>query len=970
MRFDRELWQRARPLFDELVALDDAARSSRLAQIGTEDPALRAAVERLLIADVDSEDVLRDWSFGTAPSLPAEATSSRDPLGVLGQTVSRFRVKDFLASGGMGVVYTAEDLQLGRVVALKFPLPHQQLDGSVKERFMNEARSAGALNHPNLCTVYEIADSEHGLFLVMPLYPGETLKDRLARDGALPADEALAIAQQVTTGLSSAHAAGIVHRDLKPGNVMLLPDGTVKVLDFGLAKICDVSLTRSRATLGTIGYVAPEQIRGDRVDARTDLWSIGVMLYEMLTGVRPFRGEHEISIVHGILHREPARPSVLNQSLSRQLDDLIAALLQKDAADRYPSADALLADIAGLRSGAALAHRSPFWGRTASRRRVRTVTRLPRWSYVTAAATLVVAAGGAAWQHGKKAATVPPVPVPPVRIAVLPFTVLGDSAAGYLAVGMSDALATDLAKLSGAIAPSYVTTSIYRATTKSVRQIAEQQQVRAVLSASVAHDHDSIHVIAQLSDSASERRLWSHRYDRSSTEFQEVERDILRAIVSTLGVHLTRSERNSITRPAAVASRAYDAYLRARAVELSARSPQGTALIATESIRTAQSLYAQARDLDPNFALARARLAQMNALAASTYDTTLARREQVRAEAQAALRLEPALPEANEALASYWRLIGDRPKAVEHLRLALRTNPHSGSLHYTLGDVLGRGTGRIEDALAEYDSAMQLEPGDPRPALAAGSMNSRLRRLADAMRALNRALAAAPDFHSAKMLKGHVFLRETGVSDTLAALLRTVPPDWDPHGGATFARFTVLWVQRRYSDGLAMLDHSRSELTHDVNMYLPSSLMRAQLQEALGERQLARGSYAKARSFLRDSLAAHPGNPYIRVTLALALAGLGRKVEAVREAHRAMDLVSADDDVETASSVMGVGVEVLAKVGETNEALDRLELLFSMHAGREVTVPYLRVWPGFDPLRSDPRFAELLKRFAADSARH
>ena len=164
----------------------------------------------------------------------------------------------------MGVVYAADDLQLGRAVALKFPLPHQHLIRSVKERFMQEARSAAALDHPNLCTVHEIGESDHGVFLAMPLYPGETLKDRLARRGPLPPSESIEIATQVTAGLASAHAAGIVHRDLKPGNVMLLPDGTVKVLDFGLAKIRDVSLTRSRMTLGTLGLCAPEQIRNGR----------------------------------------------------------------------------------------------------------------------------------------------------------------------------------------------------------------------------------------------------------------------------------------------------------------------------------------------------------------------------------------------------------------------------------------------------------------------------------------------------------------------------------------------------------------------------------------------------------------------------------------------------------------------------------------------------------------------------------
>jgi serine/threonine protein kinase len=371
LTFDRALWQRARPLFDELADLETEQRSLRLKQIGAEDPILRDAVERLRQADVNSEDALRGLSFDTPSSISAPVTNSRDPLNLIGKTISHFTVKKYLAAGGMGVVYTAEDIRLGRIAALKFPLPDQHLEASIKERFINEARSAGALDHPNLCTVHEVAESEHGVFLAMPLYPGETLKDRIARQGKLPPDEALSIVQQMTTGVASAHAAGIVHRDLKPGNLMLLPDGTVKVLDFGLAKIRDVSMTKSHITLGTIGYASPEQVRGARVDARTDLWSIGVMLYEMLTGNLPFRGEHELSIIHAILHTDPPPPSAVNPSLSRAVDELVAGLLQKDVEARYQSADKLLGDITAIRSGATLSHSIPFWSRTAQRRRIR-----------------------------------------------------------------------------------------------------------------------------------------------------------------------------------------------------------------------------------------------------------------------------------------------------------------------------------------------------------------------------------------------------------------------------------------------------------------------------------------------------------------------------------------------------------------------------------------------------------------------
>ena len=374
MTSDRELWLRARPLFDELVELEPAMRRTQLRELERADTALYRAVTRLLDADSRAEDALRDYSFGSPHITPAAAASSRDPLGIVGRVVSHFRVTDYVAAGGMGVVYAAEDLQLGRSVALKFPLPREQLDGAVQERFTNEARSAASLDHPNLCTIHEIGECEYGVFLAMPLYSGETLRDRLDRTGTLDSAEAIEIMRQVTSGLVAAHDAGIVHRDLKPGNVMLLPDGSAKILDFGLAKIRDVDLTKSRLTLGTIGYVAPEQIRRGPVDARADLWAIGVMLYETLTGTLPFRGDHEVAILHAVLHEEPRRPSEVNRALSPAVDNLVGALMRKNPTERYQSSGALLADLEALHAlgtGKSLGRSAPFWSRSVRRRKLR-----------------------------------------------------------------------------------------------------------------------------------------------------------------------------------------------------------------------------------------------------------------------------------------------------------------------------------------------------------------------------------------------------------------------------------------------------------------------------------------------------------------------------------------------------------------------------------------------------------------------
>ncbi|MFL5617285.1 MAG: protein kinase domain-containing protein [Gemmatimonadaceae bacterium] len=360
-------WQEVGALFSELVTVEQRVRAERLAAIGASDPALRRSVEALLSGDARADEWLSRFETGIADQVRATIGAASgdigDPLGIVGSTISHFRVTGVVASGGMGVVYRADDVTLHRTVALKFPLPHLQPDAAAADRLVREAQSIGALNHVNLCTAYEVGESEQGVFLAMPLYAGETLKQRLVRTGVLPIGPALDVARQIAEGLACAHDARVVHRDLKPGNVMLLPDGTVKLLDFGLAKVEDVSRTRSGAMLGTISYMAPEQVRGHPVDARADLWSLGVLLYEMLTGVRPFAGEREVSIAHAILHAEPKPPSALRGEIPRAVQEVVLALLQKDAADRYPGARELATDLAALHAGGRAAHRPPLAGR-------------------------------------------------------------------------------------------------------------------------------------------------------------------------------------------------------------------------------------------------------------------------------------------------------------------------------------------------------------------------------------------------------------------------------------------------------------------------------------------------------------------------------------------------------------------------------------------------------------------------------
>ena len=336
-------WEEVQISFDELVELDATERAARLATLAIRDPELRRALESLLDADAEADAHLAPIE---AALLPGSAHRS-DPLSLAGRTISHFHLREALGSGGVGVVYRADDTRLGRAVALKFLLPHYNLDASAKARFLREAQAAAALDHPNLCTIHEVGTSDEGwLFMALALYHGETLRARLRREASVSVGETIEIARQIAEGLRAAHAAGIVHRDLKPGNVMLLPDGSVRILDFGLAKARDHTLSPTSVRFGTLSYMSPEQIRAGSLDGRADLWALGVVLYEMLTGRKPFRGDEKALIAQAILHDRPDPPSMHRHDLSETLEGVVLRLLEKDPARRYATADELLRDLA------------------------------------------------------------------------------------------------------------------------------------------------------------------------------------------------------------------------------------------------------------------------------------------------------------------------------------------------------------------------------------------------------------------------------------------------------------------------------------------------------------------------------------------------------------------------------------------------------------------------------------------------
>ena len=512
--------------------------------------------------------------------------------------------------------------------------------------------------------------------------------------------------------------------------------------------------------------------------------------------------------------------------------------------------------------------------------------------------------------------------------------------------------------------PAYISSRNYEGSTKPDSQIAREMGSSSLVTGTVLRDGVSRRLELQLIDGKTGRRLWTRTYNASGALAMDVVRHAAGDILSSLRITLSNSERKQLSINPTNNARAYDLYLQGRFAELSGISRNVWVPLPLANIQRAQALYAQARALDPEFARTRAKLALSHMYSSSTYDTTKARLDQARLEAEIALRLDPSLSDAHDALSQYWSRYANQQKIVDEMEIALRRAPNNVDLLFALGLRLV-GAGRWEEGTARLDRAMRLDPRNQAVAWQSAIIYGRLRLNGKAMPLFNRIIEISPDDYLARIIKGHSYLRWRGSTDTLAAEMRNVPPNWDEQGMATYARYTVFRVQHRYREGLAMLDHAPTSLSWDTQIYHPKSLMRAEMYVGLGDSIAARRNFGIARALLADSSAAHPNMPGIHSALGLAFAGLGRKQEAIAEAERAIKLVPVSANSMLATAFMGLAIEIFAKVGERDRALQMIELLLSMPSGREITVPFLRAWPGFDPLRSDPRFDELIARFSS-----
>jgi serine/threonine protein kinase/tetratricopeptide (TPR) repeat protein len=829
---------------------------------------------------------------------------------MIGQTISHYKITGKLGAGGMGEVFLAEDTALSRRVALKF-LP-DSLCGveEARQRFLREAQAAAALNHQNIVTIYEVAEHDGRPFFAMEHVDGKSLRD-YCTEGKRTLDQLLGLAEQIGEGLEKAHRAGIIHRDLKPGNILINADGNAKIVDFGLAQVRGAArLTQTGSTLGTASYMSPEQAQGLPVDHRSDIFSFGAVVYEMLAGQAAFAGEHDAAIVYAIVHEDPAPLARYRPDIPDDIARLVSRCMAKEPEDRYQSAADLVADLRRLRRVSD--SRSVPVVEPASKRKM---------------------------------------------LAVLPFENLGPAEDEYFADGITEEIISRLASVKELGVISRTSVMQYKGTRKAMREIGAELGADHILEGTVRWGKSKgggsrVRITPQLIKVADDTHLWSDRYDRELEDIFDVQSEIAEQVIEQLNVTLVAPERAAINVRPTDNLDAYNAFLRGKEY---ANRPS----YLRRNFDLALQMFMRAVELDPKFALAWAGigLAHSN-IYHHGYDRTDDRKAQAEQTVARAIELQPDAAEVRLARGLFlYRCYNDYDGALEEFEVASASAPNSSELWMYIGAVRRR-RGEIVEGLESFKRAFELDPLSSTLPSEIGATLTLLHRFEEADQYFQRIIATAPDQVLAYLFRCDNYLSWKGDLEAARNTLEKLPRETSDDANLLFLNHRQLLFERRFAEALKLIGSTRLEMLVTQMGVGPKSLIRAQALFFLGREDEAREAYHNALRLLEEAIKEYKGDFRYHIALGRTYAGLGRKDNAIASGLRATELMPVTRDVMHGTMTVYDLAGIYASVNEPDRACELLGQILSKPSW--FTRKYIQLDPLFDPLHGHPRYEALM----------
>ncbi len=645
---------------------------------------------------------------------------------MIGKTISHYKILQKLGEGGMGTVYKAQDTKLDRFVALKFLAPHLSRAEDEKKRFIHEAKAASALDHPNICSIYEIDETEdRQMFIAMAYYEGESLKEKIEQ-GLLPIQESIDIAMQVAQGLARAHEEGIVHRDVKPANIMITNRDEVKIVDFGLAKLVGGSmLTIEGTTLGTVGYMSPEQTHGEKVDHRTDIWSQGVVLYEMISGQLPFKGDYEQAVVYSILNEDPRPVTDLRTEVPVELERIVKKAITKNTDDRYQHTDEMMVDLKSLGKEleTGITKAWPITKKLSQRKRA-----FLYWSVTgilfLALIALFIFLPSKSGSVDKK------------TIAVLPFKNLSESGdSDYFSDGITEDILTQLSKIGDLRVISSLATKQYKYSDKSPQEIGQELNIATLLAGSIRRAGNQLRIACQLIDAVTEEQIWAETYDREMKDVFGIQSEVSQKIAKTLKAKLSPEERTRIEKKPTANLTAYEYYLKGREYYYRYKKQDN---------ENAIKLFKNALELDGEYALAWAGLGDAYAQRPVRFGFAFSWLDSAIAVSKRALALDPNSAEAYKGLGTAYSYKGLDNKALQALHKAVELNPNYFPAVTSIGFIYNY-IGAFDKALRWQKKSADLNPTHANSYLSVGDTYRILDDPVKAEEGFNKALKLQPD---------------------------------------------------------------------------------------------------------------------------------------------------------------------------------------------------------------------------------